>query len=300
MPREKRPKSESIDLLLKFIDEHDRLPRNRASKKFNVDDYERKLGQFWINWSQEYRKGITPENESIIIEEIKSKNLNIRELSRENKLSSIRDFFNKHKRRPNINSHDEDEAKLGKWLMSVNANKTSLYKNLSKEDLDLLTNITNNYSTYGEKVSKVDRITEILEFIEDNKRTPKRTDSNPREKVLAGRLNNLKIRYKKNLLSQDEKEVAKKIMKYVKNSVASIDRVKEVLEFITENNRMPSRDGNVVIDGKMKYSAHEKRMSHFLNNKYSAYKLGKLDTKLEEKRLFEQILKIKNEIKARK
>jgi hypothetical protein len=287
--RDVRSKEESIQLLLTFIEDNGRVPRNRPSKSNPITEEERKLGQFWVNWTQDLRKGKLPKSECDIIESIKLNKLTIRENNRSDKLVEIEAFVTEHKRKPNPNSDDSNEVKLSRWLVSLTNNvKNGKY---TDNEIQLITYINDTFSVSGNKITKEDKLLEILNFCKVHKKTPSRSSTDPLEKKLSGRLNNLKLKFNKDVLDKDEIDLLNQINKFGRPSKS--DKLREIIKFISKHNRFPSRDGQIVTNGKMKYSAKEKKMFMVYNNTLIYYNSNLLDNKPQEKELFEQILAFK-------
>jgi hypothetical protein len=163
-------------------------------------------------------------------------------------------------------SSDKDEHRLGQWITTRrNAyregrldNKTiAKYEKIDGWNWGLDDLFQQKYNKYKE-------------FVEEEDRLPTRTNKNKDEKELAVWARNIKTRYIDGKLSDERIKMMEKFKKYGwswdKNCIF-FDNVEEVINFVNDNDGMPSRKSEDV---------DEKRLGNFINHTRTKAVNGKL------------------------
>jgi superfamily II DNA or RNA helicase/regulator of sigma D len=172
----------------------------------------------------------------------------------QNKLDAVREFIEKHDRRPNYNAKKGPSEKvLGSWLASQQTNiKTNKYamaiKSQQVQFQKLLSDYPELFQTNEEQWTS--NLCKVREFIETNNRRPSSiAKKGPSEKVLGSWLEtqqkNLKSNKKSMAIKSQRFQYQKLLSDYPElfqtNEEQWTSNLCKVREFIETNNRRPSR-----------------------------------------------------------
>jgi|688.fasta_scaffold23806_5 superfamily II DNA or RNA helicase len=186
-------------------------------------------------------------------------------------------FIKKGNRLPSIISKDKKEIKLGRWCIRQRNNKKKGI--LTNDQIKMLENIDKWSWNISKRNQFMPTYNELKIFIDKHKRLPLKRATNKIEKKLGLWCTVLRAKYKNNNLKNNEIELLEKFDVWFWDKKDNFDKnYKEIIKFIDNNNRFPSRSFK---------DENEKKLSIWINNQRKKYKDNK--TSDEHIKLLEKI-----------
>jgi superfamily II DNA/RNA helicase len=278
---------EKLSRLKEFIDINKIRPNQRSE---NND--EKVLGIWVVGNKKDYKKqehGMKDEKRrrqwDEFVNNYKEYIMDLDEIWEE-KLSSLKEFIDNNKRRPNQRSKNNYEKILGKW---VGTNKND-YKNQKQGMKDETRRkkweeFVNNYTEYLMSKEEIwqENFTNVKQFIYNNKRGPKQKSKNNNEKVLRLWLDHNKNDYKnqkQGMKDETRRKQWEEFLNDYKEYIMNFDEVWEnklssLKQFMDNNKRKPN---------KRSKNNHEKSLGEWLVNNKKNYKTQECGMKDETRR----------------
>ncbi len=196
-------RDEKFQSLLELCNQLGHIPRTYSSKKYQPDDYARVRAQFYINMISAKNRGELSEHDLVNLDKID--HFRTPKLSSEEKIDLVYRFIIDTGHIPT----NEDPEEITEAWRSI---RTGIPTEITPEHQKKYERIIN--LSVSRKKTLIDRLSYILVFCRERNRTPKQHSLDRSEKHLADSLSSIKQRTTKQKMSDDERKIFNKILKY--------------------------------------------------------------------------------------
>ena len=205
---------DNLEQVKEYIDQHKKRP-----SQLDKDKTIKSLGIWSTTQITNYKKNkgiMKDENVKNLWEEfinIYKEYFSSNEEIWKDNLEQVKEYIDKHKKRPSSEDNDKDIKSLGKWLSHQSENyKVNKYimkdKNTRKKWEEFI-NIYKEYFSSNEEIWK-DNLEQVKEYIDQHKKRPSQLDKDKTIKSLGSWLDNQITNYKGNKKSMKEENIKKK------------------------------------------------------------------------------------------
>jgi len=173
----------------------------------------------------------------------------------------VKEFVNENERFPSNHSENKEEEKLGNWI----SHQKQDYKKgiLLKNRVNSL-NLIKGWKWEEDKEGKWDKNkNQVEEFVNKNKRFPSNHSKNKEEKRLGSWINQQKINYKKNHLSEDRIKSLNSLSSWEWEDNKWNKTIIQVKEFVNEKKRFPYQKSE---------NKEEKKLGSWIGTQRQKYK----------------------------
>jgi superfamily II DNA or RNA helicase len=286
---------EKFEKLKEFIDEFNRRPRSDSK---NI--HEKKIGGWMSRQNDNYKNKNKNMNDKIkynlwkqFLEEYDKYFKSVDELWYEN-FDELTKFINAYKKRPSVNTIDNLESTLGRWVNTQKhnfKNKKNSMKDIDK--YDLWTQFLEDYKDYFKLPDEIwyEKFTEAKQFMNDNQFRPSHASKNKCEKEIGCWVHHQNNNYKNKINSMKDTEkyhlwtqFLKDYEEYFKsNDEIWYGRFDSLKIFINSHKKCPVAET---------MNNNEKTLGYWLQNQKNDYKNKNKNMNDEKKyNLWKQFLK---------
>jgi hypothetical protein len=275
------------DEVVEFIEENDRRPI-----EYSKNTEEKKLGSWISRQSTSYKYNTKAMKDKDKREKWKNFNDKYKEYMLNwgdiwyKTYDNLVKFIKNNKKRPNNNSKNIEEQKLGRWIIVQNANYKKNIQSMKNEDIrEKWKEINDKYKEYIMNFNEIwyKTYNNAIKFIENNNKRPNCYSKNIEEQKLGSWINLQNVNYKKNTQSMKEedkrrkwKDFNKKYKEYMMNN--------DQIWYSEFNNAKNFIETNKIKPNMCSKNTDEQNIGKWFNRQCINYKKNSQSMKEEDKR----------------